>query len=90
MHYGKVTGTVISTQKVKELSGIPLKVVVPCDESGVSQGDAFVAADAIGARNGDLVMWVGKREASLALPETSLANNYPLDAAITGIIDDIG
>jgi hypothetical protein len=35
-------------------------------------------------------MWVGKREASLAIPGTPLANNYPVDAAVTGIIDDIG
>jgi hypothetical protein len=35
------------------------------------------------------VLWVGKREASLAIPGAPLANSYPIDAAVTGIIDDI-
>ena len=90
MHYGVVEGTVVASQKVKELEGIPLKVVYPCDQDCKITGDAFVAADPISARPGDLVLWVGKREASLAMPGAALANNFPVDAAITGIIDDIG
>lgn len=90
MQYGIVKGTVVATQTVKELKGIALKVIVPCSEEREVQGAPFVAVDAIGARAGDFVLWVGKREASLAIPGVPLANNYPVDAAITGIIDAVG
>lgn len=90
MQFAIVQGSVVATQKVKDLKGIPLKIISVCNEKREIVGDAFVAIDAIGARTGDLVMWVGKREASLALPGAPLSNNYPVDAAITGIVDDIG
>lgn len=90
MHYATVQGTVVATQKVKDLQGMALKILQPCNQAREAIGDAIVAIDAIGARPGDLVLWVGKREASLAIPGASLANNYPVDAAVTGIIDAIG
>ncbi len=94
MQFAIVQGTVVATQKVKELTGLALKVIQPCspDRAGKLQpvGDAIVAVDSIGARDGDSVLWVGKREASLAIPGSPLSNNYPVDAAITGIIDAIG
>jgi ethanolamine utilization protein EutN len=90
MQYGIVKGTVVATRKVRDLEGHSLKVVIPCDASKKPVADPVVAIDPVGARPGDLVIWVGKREASLAIPGTPLANNYPVDAAITGIVDDIG
>ena len=90
MHVAKVIGKVVATQKVKELQGIPLKILQPLDKQGDALGEPVVAVDAIGARPGDQVMWVSKREASLAIPGAPLANNYPVDAAVTGIIDDLG
>jgi len=90
MQYAIVKGSVVATQKVKELQGISLKVIVPCNQDREPVSDPIVAVDSIGARPGDHVIWVGKREASLAIPGSSLANNYPVDAAIMGIIDDIG
>jgi microcompartment protein CcmK/EutM len=90
MQFGIIQGTVVASQKVKDLQGHALKVLQPCTDTRVPVGDAIVTIDPIGARPGDFVMWVGKREASLAIPGTPLANNYPVDAAVTGIIDDIG
>ena len=90
MHYAVVKGTVVATQKVKELEGMSLKVLIACDKDRAAIGEDFVAVDPIGARPGDLVLWVGKREASLAIPQAALVNNYPVDAAVTGIVDDIG
>lgn len=91
MQFGIIQGTVVATLKVKELQGIALKVLLPCDENQKPLlGEPIVAIDTVGARPGDFVMWVGKREASLAVPGVSMANNYPVDAAVTGIIDDIG
>ncbi|OFZ78824.1 MAG: hypothetical protein A3K03_11275 [Bdellovibrionales bacterium RIFOXYD1_FULL_44_7] len=89
MQYGIVKGSVVATQKLKDLSGFSLKVVLPCDEQRNQTSEAIIAIDPIGARTEDLIMWVGKREASLAIPGAPLVNNYPVDAAITGIIDDI-
>lgn len=90
MQYGLVKGTVIATQKVKELQGYSLKMLVACDSKKNVLGEPFAALDSIGARPGDLVLWVGKREASMAVPNPTVLNNIPIDAAITGIIDDIG
>ena len=90
MQYGKIAGTVVATQKSKELQGLSLKVLIPCDAQKNSLGEPLVALDAIGARSGDLVLWVGKREASMAIPEPKVANLLPVDAAVTGIVDDIG
>lgn len=90
MQYAIVRGTVVATQKVNELKGIALKILVPCNGKKKSIGEPFVAIDAVGARPGDLVLWVGKREASMAVPNPTVINNYPVDAAITGIVDDIG
>ncbi len=89
MQFAIVKGTVVATQKVSHLKGRALKVMVPCDDQRKSIGDPVVAIDPIGARDGDLVMWVGKREASLVFSDAELANFYPVDAAITGIVDDI-
>src|SRR4051812_43937268 len=77
MQFGVIKGTVVATQKVKDLEGFALKVLQPSNERGEPHGDATVAIDFVGARPGDLVMWVGKREASLAIPGAPLANNYP-------------
>ena len=90
MQYAIIQGSVVATQKAKELKGLPLKVLLPCDGKGKPVGDPIVAVDPIGANVGDLVIWVGKREASLAIPGAPLANNFAVDAAVTGIVDDIG
>ncbi|MGK5089886.1 EutN/CcmL family microcompartment protein [Bdellovibrionota bacterium FG-2] len=88
MQLAFVQGTVVASQKVKDLQSYPLKVLQACDHDHHLVGEPFVAVDAVGARTGDLVIWVGKREASLAIPGAALANNYPVDAAVTGIVDD--
>ncbi len=90
MQYGIINGSLVATQKVKDLEGLALKILIPCGEDRKPSGEPLIAVDPLGARPGDLVMWVGKREASLAIPGANLANNYPIDAAVTGIIDDIG
>lgn len=89
MQLAIVKGRLIATQKVENLKGISLKILQPCDDTGRSTGEEFVAVDTIGSRDGDRVMWVGKREASLVFNDVALANSYPVDAAVTGIIDDI-
>lgn len=90
MQLARVMGTVVATQKYKTLEGIGLRVLQPCDETGKNLGEPIVACDPIQSREGDLVMWVGKREASLAIPGAQLVNMYPVDATITGLVDWVG
>jgi len=90
MHYGVVKGQVVATRKVEDLKGMALKVITPTDSAGEPIGAPIVAVDGVGARVGDLVLWVAKREASLAIPGAPLKNNYPVDAAVTAIVDEVG
>jgi ethanolamine utilization protein EutN len=86
MNLGKITGTVVATRKDPSLLGVKLLLLQPLTEKLENNGDLIVAADPIGARTGDVVMWVASREASLALP-----NKFsPVDAAVVGLVDRLG
>jgi microcompartment protein CcmK/EutM len=90
MLLARVLGTVVATRKNPTLEGIGLKVLQPCNERGEATGEPVVACDTVQCRPGDMVMWVAKREASLAIPGAALANFYPVDAAVTGLVDLVG
>ena len=57
----------------------------PLDENLEVAGEAFVLADASQAGVGDVVSWVGGREAALALP----THFVPIDAAVVTIVDQV-
>lgn len=85
MKIGRVTGTVVSTEKLESLRGIKLLLVQPLDENMESSGTPLVACDTVQAGTGDLVIYEGGREAAIALD-----NWYnPSDAAVIGIIDQV-
>lgn len=86
MKFGRVIGTLVSTQKVKGVEGVKFLIVQPLDENRQPTGQPYVAADATGQAGPDeLVFVVASREAAL-----SLANSFvPVDAAIVGIVDDV-
>ncbi len=86
MNLGKICGTVVATRKDPSLLGVKLLLLQPLTEKLHPYGDIIVAADPIGARPGDVVMWVASREASLAL-ENKFA---PVDAAVVGLVDRLG
>ncbi len=86
MQLGRVRGTLVATVKSDGLTGIKLLLVEPLDRRRASAGDPVVCADATGqAGPGELVYFVGGREAALALPETFV----PVDHAIVGIVDRV-
>jgi len=91
MFVAKVTGTVISTQKVDSLVGNKLLIVEPfrIDASGrrqlVSTGRTFIAVDALGAGVGEYVLITQGSSARLT-PETK---NLPVDCVIVGIVDRV-
>jgi len=85
MYLGRVIGSVVATQKVKDLEGIKLLLVQPLDHHLDKTRAPEVACDTVQAGPGDLVYLVGAREAALALEKTFV----PVDAAIIGIVDAI-
>jgi ethanolamine utilization protein EutN len=86
MNLGKIVGTVVCTQKDPSLLGVKLLLMQPLDDKLKPVGSVIAVADPMGARPEDIVMWVGSREASLAL-ENKFA---PVDAAIVGLVDRLG
>ena len=91
MFVAKVTGSVVSTQKVAAMVGFKLLVVEPYridpDErkSLVTTGRTFVAVDMLGAGVGDYVLLTQGSSARLT-PETK---NMPIDAVVVGIVDQV-
>jgi ethanolamine utilization protein EutN len=85
MMLGRVIGTCVATQKCDGLGGVRLLVVEPVDPSGRRSGEPFVAADTVSAGPGEMIYYVGAREAALALDEAFV----PVDAAIVGLVDEL-
>lgn len=91
MFVARVTGSVVSTQKIASMTGHKLLVVEPYRLSAetrsslVSTGRTFIAVDTLGAGEGDFVLIVQGSSARLT-PETA---KLPIDAAIIGIVDNV-
>jgi ethanolamine utilization protein EutN len=86
MQLGRVIGTVVASVKDPGIEGVPLLIVQPLDRERRPSGRPFVAADTLRmAGPGELIYWVGAREAAQALEETFA----PVDHAIVGIVDAV-
>jgi ethanolamine utilization protein EutN len=90
MFVAKVTGSLVSTQKVESMVGRKLLVVEPyrLDEARrglTSAGRTFVVVDTVGAGEGELVL-VSQGSSARLTPET---RNLPVDAVIIGIVDSV-
>lgn len=91
MFIGKVTGTVVASQKVKSVIGRKLLLVqamnVKGDAPGALEttGRTAVAIDTVGAGEGELVLVTQGSSARL----TETTGDVPTDAVIIGIIDAI-
>ncbi|GAB6166243.1 EutN/CcmL family microcompartment protein [Thermostilla marina] len=91
MFLAKVTGSLVSTQKVDAMTGRKLLIVEPYRLEAdsrkrlVSTGRTFVAVDTVGAGEGELVLIVQGSSARLT-PETK---NLPVDTVIVGIVDQV-
>jgi len=86
MELARVIGTVVASHKYEGLEGTKLLLVEPLDETLTVVGEPFVAVDnEQKAGPGDVVAWVGGREAALVCP-----NHFvPVDAAIVSVVDDV-
>lgn len=86
MQLGRVIGTVVASTRDSGVEGVPFLIVQPLDREQRPFGRPFVAADALRmAGPGELIYWVGAREAAQALDETFA----PVDHAIVGIVDAV-
>lgn len=91
MFIARVTGSVVSTQKVDTMVGHKLLVVEPYRlegdhrESLVTTGRTFIAVDTLGAGEDDYVLITQGSSARLT-PETK---QLPIDAVIIGIVDTV-
>ena len=91
MFLAKVTGSVVSTQKVDEMVGQKLMVVEPyrldpkTRETLSTTGRTFVAVDTIGAGEGEFVL-ITQGSSARMTPETK---SLPIDTVIVGIIDTV-
>ena len=91
MFVAKVTGSLVSTQKVAAMTGHKLLVIEPyrLDAEGrrrlVTTGRTLVAVDTVGAGEGEYVLIVQGSSARLT-PETK---HLPVDAVIVGIVDSV-
>ena len=85
MLLGKVIGTVVATQKEKEVIGLKFLLVrvVNAELEGTSQ--LVVAADAVGAGVGEVVLFAQGSSAR----QTTSTNNRPVDAVIMAIVDTV-
>ncbi len=84
MKLGIIVGKVWATQKDPQLTGVKLYVLQPVNEKREKMGKPLIAADAVGAGEGELVYWVGSREATFAIT----GKKIPSDASIVGIVDN--
>lgn len=91
MFVARVTGSVVSTQKVATMTGHKLLVVEPYRLDGetrgklVSTGRTFIAVDALGAGEDDMVL-IAQGSSARLTPETK---DLPIDAVIIGIVDSV-
>jgi len=85
MIIGKVTGSVVSTRKQENLVGNKFMIVEPLASMNAKGGN-IVAIDNIGAGIGEYVLVAQGSSARVGCG----TGESPIDAAIVGIIDDIG
>ncbi len=86
MHLGRVIGTVVASERTPNLDGVKFLVVQPLTRDLEDRGRPVIAADGVAmAGPGELIYFVGSREAAQAMPEPFV----PVDHAIVGIVDQL-
>ncbi len=88
MQLAKVVGSVVATRKEESLSGLKLLLVRPVDEEGRDGTTVLVAADAVGAGPGEVVLIAAGSSAR----QTAATDKRPVDAVVMAIVDswDVG
>jgi microcompartment protein CcmK/EutM len=85
MILAEVVGTVVSTRKDSGLVGFKLLLTREVDLAFRPTGAMVVAADAVGAGLGEIVLVASGSSARL----TEVTKDRPVDAVIAGIVDSV-
>ena len=83
MLIGRVTGTVVASRKEETLDGLKFLVVRQVDVNNEETGAYVVAADAVGAGVGDVVLYATGSSAR----QTDMTQDRPCDAVAMAIVD---
>jgi microcompartment protein CcmK/EutM len=83
MLIGRVVGTLVSDHKDAKLAGMTFLVVVPLDVEGRAGAGYVVAADAVGAGVGEVVLYASGSSAR----QTEITDRRPVDAVVMAIVD---
>ncbi|HSG79731.1 MAG TPA: EutN/CcmL family microcompartment protein [Acidimicrobiia bacterium] len=83
MLLGRVAGTVVATRKEETLTGLKFLVVKTLDVDNEEAGGYVVAADAVGAGVGEVVMYATGSSAR----QTVMTKDRPCDAVVMAIVD---
>ena len=83
MQLAQVVGTVVSTQKEESLNGLKFLLLRAVDPDGKLGGTTVVAADAVGAGEGEMVLYASGSSAR----QTTVTDKRPVDAVVMAIVD---
>lgn len=84
MFIGKVVGSLWATRKTENTEGMKFLIIQPFNLNKAPNTDTVVAADILGAGEGEIVMVAYGRAARLAVGNEDAS----IEAAVTGIIDE--
>ncbi len=85
MLLGRVVGTLVATRKEPSLDGVKLLVLSQLDVGGKDKGGYVVAADAVGAGLGEVVLYATGSSAR----QTKMTDKRPVDGVIMAIVDTV-
>ncbi len=83
MQLARVVGTVWATRKTETLDGLRLQVLRQVGTDLKDGSGTVIAADAVGAGVGDLVLYATGSSAR----QTTVTENRPVDAVIMAVVD---
>ncbi len=83
MNLAKVLGRVVSTHKEPSLDGLKLLMLGIAGPDGKPTGGSVVAVDAVGAGEGEYVLYASGSSAR----QTVATDGKPVDAVIMAIVD---
>lgn len=83
MYLGKIVGTLVATRKESSLDGLKFLVVRRLTVDNTEESGYVVAADAVGAGLGEVVMVATGSSAR----QTVMTDKRPCDAVIMAIVD---
>jgi len=80
---GRVAGTLVATDKEPTMEGLKFLVIKQIDVDETETGGYVIAADAVGAGVGEIVMFATGSSAR----QTAMTRDRPCDAVVMAIVD---